>query len=80
MQNTDDRLILTAEVTKKKMAKRTKIYFNKFARYFGFQHKSSSGAERKKNMKHKKIVTSKSLNMKMRNNFKFQTFFNGLKK
>ena len=33
---------------KNKMAKATKIYFNKFARYFGLQHKPSSGAERKK--------------------------------
>ena len=42
MQNLDGRLILTAEVTKNKMAKTTKIYFNKFARYFGLQHKPSS--------------------------------------
>ena len=48
MQNTDARLILTAEVTKTKMAKTSKIYLNKFARYFGLQHKPSSGAERKK--------------------------------
>ena len=30
MQNTDGRLILTAEVAKNKMAKTSKIYFNKF--------------------------------------------------
>ena len=42
MQNTDGRLILTAEVTKHKIAKTSKIYLNKFARYFGLQHKPSS--------------------------------------
>ena len=38
MQNVDGRLILKAEVAKNKMAKTTK-----FARYFGLQHKPSSG-------------------------------------
>ena len=47
MQNTDGRLILT-EVTKNNIAKTSKIYLNKFAGYFGLQHKPSSGAERKK--------------------------------
>ena len=41
-------MILTAEVAKNKMATTTKIYFNKFPRYFGLQHKPSLGAERKK--------------------------------
>ena len=36
------------EVTKNKIVKTSKIYLNKFARYFGLQHKPSSGAERKK--------------------------------
>ena len=48
MQNIDGRLNLTVEVAKNKLAKTIKIYFNKFARYFGLQHKPSSGAERKK--------------------------------
>ena len=44
LYNTDGRLILTAEVTKNKMAETTKIYFNKVARYFGLQQKPSSRA------------------------------------
>ena len=40
--------ILTAEVTKNKMAKTTKICLKKFARNFGLKHRPSSGAERKK--------------------------------
>ena len=39
MQNIDGTLILTAEVTKNKIAKASKIYLNKFARYFVLQHK-----------------------------------------
>ena len=46
MQNIDDRLILTAEVAKHEMAKRTEIYFYKFGRYFGLHNKPSSGADR----------------------------------
>ena len=42
MQNADGRLILTAEVTKNKIGKTSKIYLNKFARYFGLQYKPSN--------------------------------------
>ena len=48
MQNTDGWPILTVEVSKNKIAKTSKIYLNKFARYFGLQQKPSLGAERKK--------------------------------
>ena len=59
MENTDGRLILTAEGAKNKMTKTAKIYFNKHARYFGLQHKPSSGAEREESVKNKRIVTNK---------------------
>ena len=68
MQNTDERLILTAEVKKNKIAKTSKIYLNKFARYFGLQYKPSSGAERKKSVKPKRIITNKALKFKMSDN------------
>ena len=42
MQNTDGLQILTAKVTKNKIAKTSKIYLNKFARYFGLQSKPSN--------------------------------------
>ena len=51
---------------KNKISKTSKIYLNKFARYFGLQNKPSSGAERKKSVKHKRIVTNKGLKFKMR--------------
>ena len=42
-----------------------KIINNKLARYFGLQHKPSSGAERKKSEKHKRILTNKGLKLKI---------------
>ena len=52
-------------MTKNKIAKTSKIYLNKFARYFGLQYKPSSGAERKKSVKFKRIVTNKGLKFKV---------------
>ena len=64
MQNIDGRLILTAEVAKNKMAKITKIYFNKVARY----NTNLPRGLTEKSEKHQRIVTNKGLKFKMRDN------------
>ena len=45
------RLILTAEVAKNKVAKTTKIYYKKFARYFSLPLSSESEPKKSENIK-----------------------------